>query len=470
MIWPISRYHFILLILILTGIVLGAVDLPLALIPLAGLLVMWIAGPFFQSWSLFLPILTHANSPERGIAITFDDGPDPTTTLPLLDLLNRYGIKATFFVIGRKAEQCPHLIKAILTSGHDIGNHSYSHDNILMLRSKKRLQAEVSRCRDILASMGAVSHAFRPPVGITNPKLFAVLLKLGMYCVGFSCRPLDIGNRRIKNLAEKVISRIKPGDILLLHDCKPDRSFSVDEWLGEVEKIICGIEEKKLGIVPLPDLVDRPVMYHSEDPEPHEIRPIAAVFDYLAPGFDTNDHFRGKSMDERLAACFGESMDVLEIGGGTGRMTIPLSGLVKSVTAVDFSSGMNSVLTEKINRKKINNINILQKDIYSVNEKRRYDGVIAFNCLEYLNDMQEGITRISKLLKPGGLFLFTFPDASFSSLCKTGRIGIHYGLRRRRMAVKRVITLLSKLGFRSITVNRIAGERVIEVRAEKQSI
>ena len=229
-------------------------------IPLALFLLFCLIAPFLPRAGLFLPVISRGGRAGREVALTFDDGPDPVVTPLLLGLLDRYGMPATFFVAGIKAERHPELIREILSRGHFVGNHSYRHDPLLMLRSRARLYAEIDRAQEVLAGFGIRPRAFRPPVGVTNPGLAGVLRALDMECVTFSCRACDFGNRRIRGLSGAILKRVHPGAIVLLHDVTPPGGGSVAQWLRAVEEIILGLEARGYEIVPLPQLTGRPVM------------------------------------------------------------------------------------------------------------------------------------------------------------------------------------------------------------------
>ncbi len=174
----------------------------IAAVPLGLFLLFCLVAPFLPEAGFFLPVISKGVGREREVALTFDDGPDPAVTPILLDLLERHRLPAAFFVAGMNAERYPELIRQILQQGHVVGNHSYHHDPLLMLRSRARLVDEVVRAQSVLARFGIRPLAFRPPVGITNPRLPGVLRELGMECITFSCRAGDFGNRRIRGLAE----------------------------------------------------------------------------------------------------------------------------------------------------------------------------------------------------------------------------------------------------------------------------
>jgi len=227
--------------------------------PLAIFVALALAAPFFPGWGFYLTVISRGAREGRAVALTFDDGPDPVTTPALLALLERYGLPATFFVTGERAEAHPALVREILRRGHDVGNHSYSHDVLLMLRSRARLADEIHRTQVLLERFGIRPLAFRPPVGVTGPRLAGVLERLGMNCVTFSCRGDDFGNRRIRGLAKRVFRRLHPGAIVLLHDVVPAGGDST-AWLAEVAAILRGLRSQGYETVSLVRLIGRPVM------------------------------------------------------------------------------------------------------------------------------------------------------------------------------------------------------------------
>ena len=245
--------------------VLALFDLSLAVVPLLLFVALSMVAPFLPQFSFFLPIISRGNSGQKAVSITFDDGPDPFTTEPLLALLDRHGVKATFFVLGKKAAAHPQLIKKILKKGHLLGNHSYSHDNLCMLKSSQHLFREISTAQEVLARFHVRPLAFRPPVGITNPKLWRVLKELGMVNVNFSCRGLDAGNRRLNGLSRRVLKHVRSDHIIALHDVMPKRPAAFNLWLNEIDKVLQGIKDRRLEILPLSELIGRPVMIWAPD-------------------------------------------------------------------------------------------------------------------------------------------------------------------------------------------------------------
>jgi peptidoglycan/xylan/chitin deacetylase (PgdA/CDA1 family) len=248
------------LVALLLATLLTVVDGWLAVIPLAGFILLCLAAPFFPGFGFYLPVISKGASGKQAVSITFDDGPDPLTTPLLLKLLLKSQIKATFFVTGQKAAAHPELIKEVLRQGHSVGNHSYKHSYWMLFRTCPSIVADIEAAQKVFNDFGIRPLAFRPPAGITSPRLRPALWKTGLYLVNFSCRPLDGGNRRINNMAQKILKRIRPDDIVLLHDNRPLDEGLIPAWLNEIELLLTGIETRELIILPLSELIGKPVM------------------------------------------------------------------------------------------------------------------------------------------------------------------------------------------------------------------
>jgi peptidoglycan/xylan/chitin deacetylase (PgdA/CDA1 family) len=222
-------------------------------------IVLCIAASFFPQSSFYLPVISRGNTGKNLVALTFDDGPSAQITKPILDLLDKYSVKATFFVSGINTVKHPQIINEIIARGHTIGNHSFHHNPFLMLGSYNYLYEEIFRAKGLLKMMGVNALAFRPPVGIISPKLPIVLDKLGMFCVTFSCRAGDFGNRRVKNLSSAILKKVRTDDIILLHDTEPSKDQDRALLLSEIEKILQGLKARDLKIVPLAELISRDI-------------------------------------------------------------------------------------------------------------------------------------------------------------------------------------------------------------------
>jgi peptidoglycan/xylan/chitin deacetylase (PgdA/CDA1 family) len=175
-------------------------------------------------WSeLFGPTLRHTAS-SREIALTFDDGPNPAVTPRLLDLFERYSVRATFFLIGRFARTCPELVREISARGHLIGNHTDTHAN-LFFQSRAGIRGELARCQDAIAG---ATHAepprwMRPPYGYRSPLLRGEICRAGMrgvvmwsrICWDWKSQPPERLIGRLSSVARPDRSR---GDIVVMHD------------------------------------------------------------------------------------------------------------------------------------------------------------------------------------------------------------------------------------------------------------
>lgn len=248
------------LVSLLAALLLSFVDVRLSVIPLGGFLLSCVVCPFFPGSSFFLPVISRGVSGQKAVALTFDDGPDPLSTPELLRLLSKHGAKATFFVIGKRASVHPELMKEILRQGHDVGNHTYSHDCLFALRSTKRLFTEIESTQNILlGDFGIRCLAFRPPVGITSPRL-KVLRQRDEVVIGFSCRAFDGGNRWISKLSTRILKRVRPDDIVLLHDVRPKDGRLLPLWLKEVDSLLSGLKAEGFTVLPLSEIIGRPIM------------------------------------------------------------------------------------------------------------------------------------------------------------------------------------------------------------------
>ncbi len=158
----------------------------------------------------------------REVWLTIDDGPDADDTPRILELLKAHGAKATFFVIGRNAEAHPELVRAIRDAGHEIGYHTHTHPvGTFWCASPQRLARELDRGLAVLNGIGVTVRCFRSPVGIKNFRLASALAKRRLECVGWSARGLELTGGDANTVAKRVLRRLRPGSILLLHECPP---------------------------------------------------------------------------------------------------------------------------------------------------------------------------------------------------------------------------------------------------------
>lgn len=163
--------------------------------------------------------MTSGPSGSRRIALTFDDGPHPTHTPAVLDRLRAHGVRATFFVIGWKAEAYPSLLRRIADEGHEIGQHSYAHGSP-EATSAGTLVAEARRTSALLVRLvGKRPSLYRPPYGKLTPAKLLGLWSLGQTIVLWNRDPKDFASTSSDAIRQWFeAARLRGGDILLLHD------------------------------------------------------------------------------------------------------------------------------------------------------------------------------------------------------------------------------------------------------------
>lgn len=162
------------------------------------------------------------------VALTFDDGPDPTVTPTVLSLLDGAGMKATFFCIGERALKYPELMAEIRKRGHGVENHTHTHPHSFALRGPRQMEHEVVRAQQAIEqSGGGVPRYFRAPAGMQNPWLAVVLASVGLSLVSWTRRGFDTVTEDSRQVAARLNRNLRAGDILLLHDgdaARPVRS------------------------------------------------------------------------------------------------------------------------------------------------------------------------------------------------------------------------------------------------------
>ncbi|KJK55102.1 hypothetical protein UK12_30770 [Saccharothrix sp. ST-888] len=172
--------------------------------------------------------LLELDASERTIALTLDDGPHPTHTPVVLELLRSHGIRATFFLIGENAAEYPALVRAIAGEGHHIGNHTWTHPDLRHL-PEPQVHDELERTSDLLQGLsGRPVTWFRAPGGDWADVTLRVCAELGMRPMGWSVDPRDWDRPGTAQITSRVLEGVRPGSIVLNHDGGGDRSQTVD--------------------------------------------------------------------------------------------------------------------------------------------------------------------------------------------------------------------------------------------------
>ncbi len=163
--------------------------------------------------------LPAAATARNEIALTIDDGPDPLVTPQVLDILDHYAARATFFCVGEKAARYPDLCREIVRRGHAVENHSQHHSHTFSLLGPRGFMRELQAAQSTLGQItGQRPVFFRAPSGLRNPFLGPVLARLGLTLASWSARGFDTRIGDAGRVKHALLRELRAGAILLLHD------------------------------------------------------------------------------------------------------------------------------------------------------------------------------------------------------------------------------------------------------------
>ncbi|MEX3920064.1 polysaccharide deacetylase family protein [Paraburkholderia sp. BR10872] len=161
------------------------------------------------------------------IALTIDDGPDPEVTPRVLDLLDHFDVRATFFCIGDLARRHPHLVEAIVARGHAVENHSQRHRHTFSVSGPIVMKREIEAAQRTLTEIaGTPPRFFRAPAGLRNPFLEPVLCGLGLHLASWTRRGFDTRAKEAGTVTHRLLDGLAARDILLVHDGHAARDAS----------------------------------------------------------------------------------------------------------------------------------------------------------------------------------------------------------------------------------------------------
>ena len=190
-------------------------------------LALIIYGSSIIQANFYIQAHCYANTSEKVIALSFDDGPNREYTQQVLSILAQYDASATFFVIGKKIQGNEFLLKQIDSDGHSIGNHSYTHSFFMDFKNLQGFKDELNQTAEsVFNIIGKRMKLFRPPYGVTTPDLARASKELNYSIIGWSIRSFDTTAASAQNITRRVQTQIKPGAIILFHDSS-DKTIQV---------------------------------------------------------------------------------------------------------------------------------------------------------------------------------------------------------------------------------------------------
>ncbi len=184
-----------------------------------------------------------AKATEGTVALTFDDGPSPIFTRQVLEILKKYHVNATFFVLGQNAKAHPQFLREMIAAGHVVGDHSMTHPVFTRLAAKRLYREVVGSEKIIYKITGIKPGLFRFPYGSANKKVRNYVMSKGMKPIFWGYTPDDYRRPGADIIADRVIEHAASGQIILLHDGPSRRQQTIDA----LPKIIEGVKKKGLG-------------------------------------------------------------------------------------------------------------------------------------------------------------------------------------------------------------------------------
>ncbi len=195
----------------------------------------------------------------RQLALTFDDGPNDPHTLRLLEILERNGVRATFFLIGVHVAKRPHIAREILGAGHALGNHTQTHPRLAFL-SAGRVRQELADCQQAIEdAVGLQATVFRPPYGLKRPGVIAAAQARGLTTVTWSVLGYDWYGTTADSVERHIRRQVRGGDVIVLHDGShlrmgADRAHSVEA----ARRIVPHYKQQGFEFVTVPQMMERP--------------------------------------------------------------------------------------------------------------------------------------------------------------------------------------------------------------------
>ena len=244
-----SIYTVVIILLGVMMLLYGLSFLAVSIVSVLYLAVV-IAGVIDIRFNFFIKSVNIGNRDKKEIAITFDDGPVDNSAY-IIDLLRRKSIKAAFFCVGRNLNENRGIAEKIISDGHIIGNHTYSHSYFFDIFGSGRMVKEINDTSSIIREITGNEPAyFRPPYGVTNPAVCKSLKSFNFTVIGWTFKTNDTSIKDVDKSVKKIAKKIKNGTILVFHDYNP-RIIQI------LEKLFEELDNSGYKIVPLDLLIKK---------------------------------------------------------------------------------------------------------------------------------------------------------------------------------------------------------------------
>lgn len=197
-------------------------------------------GAYFIGMNFHVHSINSLDTTEKKVLLSFDDGPHNPNTARVLEVLKKYDVKAVFFVIGKNFKGNEAIMQQIIAEGHQIGNHSFSHDAWIDLWPAAKIRADLEACQKLIETYQPGNTWFRPPYGVTNPNMAKAIRQTHLQSIGWNIRSYDTSIKDVEKIEQRVLAQLKPGAVILLHD-------RLDYMPELLERLIPAIKQRGYG-------------------------------------------------------------------------------------------------------------------------------------------------------------------------------------------------------------------------------
>jgi len=201
---------------------------------------------------------THLPRSSKKLALTYDDGPNDPHTLRLIEILSKHDVRATFFCIGRYAQQKPQIVRELVKAGHVVGNHTYTHPN-LALQSQTQARIQLTTCQSILSDVtGTAPKLFRPPYGGRRPAILRIAREMELAPVMWSITCYDWSATSPEQIERHVKRQLHGGDVILLHDGRhTDMGVDQTHTVMATDRLIAKYKAEGYKFLTIPEMMQR---------------------------------------------------------------------------------------------------------------------------------------------------------------------------------------------------------------------